>query len=420
MRKYSTVFFLCCCLQYAVAQYKHGSSSLYSSYHGLVMAGYQGWFNAMGDGAGRGWNHYVAHGDFKPGNAKIDLWPDVSEYKKTYPTPFLLGDSSPALLYSPYDASSVDLHFKWMKQYGIDGVFMQRFVADIKGAAALHHNNTVLTNALASATRYGRAIAVMYDLSGMRDSDYAVVTRDWKWLVDSLRITNRGKKQTYLFHRGKPLVTIWGVGFADGRRYGLATVERLVDFFKNDPVYGGCSVMLGVPTYWRDLNHDTETEPHLHTVLRKADIIQPWFVGRFNEETYPSFCPRIKDDIAWCAANQLDYVPVIFPGFSWHNMNPKSPQDQIPRNRGRFFWQQIAGAASSGAKMIYVAMFDEVDEGTAIFKINQNPPIGLSHFVKFEEGIPPDYYLYLAGLAARMLRGEIPVSTAVPLPASPQ
>jgi len=161
---------------------------------------------------------------------------------------------------------------------------------------------------------------------------------------------------------------------------------------------------------------DTEKDPHLHDVLKKADIIHPWFVGRFNEESYPDFKARIKDDIDWCAANHLDYVPVVFPGFSWHNMYQKSPQNQIPRNRGRFYWQQMVGAIQSGAAMIYVAMFDEVDEGTAIFKISKNPPTGLSNFVKFEDDIPADYYLYLTGVAAKMLRKQISFSDTVPLP----
>ena len=66
--------------------------------------------------------------------------------------------------------------------------------------------------------------------------------------------------------------------------------------------------------------------------------------------------------------------------------------------------------------MIYVAMFDEVDEGTAIMKVSQDPPVGSSRFITFEEGIPSDYYLYLTGLAGKMLRSEIPFQQEIPLP----
>lgn len=395
---------------------RHAPASLFMSYHGLVMAGYQGWFNAPGDSAGRGWNHYVSHGEFAPGNCKIDLWPDVSEYPRTYETSFKSADGKPAFLYSSHDSSSVNLHFKWMREYGIDGVFMQRFVADIKRPLGLKHNNTVLSNALKAAARYKRAIALMYDLSGMTEADYQVVIDDWKKLVDSMKLTNAGSNQTYLYHNGKPLVVIWGIGFNDGRKYGLDAADKLVDFFKNDPVYGGCSVMLGVPTYWRTLDRDTEKDPRLHDVLRKADIVHPWFVGRFNEEKYAPIKDLIKEDIAWCRANHLDYVPTVFPGFSWHNMNARSPQNQIPRNRGHFFWKQVTGAISSGAQMLYIAMFDEVDEGTAILKVSQNPPVGESNFVKFEEGVPGDYYLFLAGKAALTLRKKIPLNETPPLP----
>jgi hypothetical protein len=129
-------------------------------------------------------------------------------------------------------------------------------------------------------------------------------------------------------------------------------VEKLVDFLKNDPVYGQCAVMLGVPTYWRDFGNDTEKDPYLHTVLKKADIIHPWFVGRFNEDSYENFKHRIKEDQDWCTANHVDYVPTVFPGFSWHNMYNKSPQNQIPRNSGQFFWKEIVGAEQAGVKNV--------------------------------------------------------------------
>ena len=64
--------------------------------------------------------------------------------------------------------------------------------------------------------------------------------------------------------------------------------------------------------------------------------------------------------------------------------------------------------------MIYVAMFDEIDEGTAIMKVSDNPPVhDKTRFVD-NDGMPSDHYLWLTGLGARMLRGEIPVSFEMP------
>ncbi|RYZ94660.1 MAG: hypothetical protein EOP47_27425 [Sphingobacteriaceae bacterium] len=60
----------------------------YKSYTGLVMAGYQGWFAAEGDGSERGWYHYQGNGGFFPGNTNVDFWPDITEYTKKYKSPF--------------------------------------------------------------------------------------------------------------------------------------------------------------------------------------------------------------------------------------------------------------------------------------------------------------------------------------------
>ena len=105
----------------------------------------------------------------------------------------------------------------------------------------------------------------MYDFSGINEenNDWQVIINDWKHLVDSLQIASGGWNQTYLYHRKKPLVALWGVGFPD-RTNNLKTIEKIIDFLKNDPVYGGCSILLGVPAYWRDFGADTEKDPYLH------------------------------------------------------------------------------------------------------------------------------------------------------------
>jgi hypothetical protein len=98
-------------------------------------------------------------------------------------------------------------------------------------------------------------------------------------------------------------------------------------------------------------------------------------------------------------------MPVVFPGFSWHNMYG-GPSAQIPRLRGQFLWSQFCEAKRANAPMVYVAMFDEVDEGTAIFKCANEVPEGeKSQFVTYE-GLPSDFYLKMVGEGAELIRGE--------------
>lgn len=396
----------------------HARKSRFMSYKGLALAGYQGWFNAEGDGAGRGWNHYYKGRLFEPGACTIDAWPDVSEYDKVYPTSFVNADGTPAKTFSSYDRSTTDLHFKWMKQYGVDGVFMQRFVVSVKSKLGLAHTNVVLENALRAATKYDRAICVMYDLSGMKAEDMQIVKDDWRALVKQMKLTSR-RNNHYLYHNGKPLIAIWGVGFGGGRKYGYEEIQSLIDFFKNDEECGGCSILLGVPTYWRTLGRDTNGDPRLWEMIRQCDIVHPWHVGRYNSpESFLEFSRNIAADMEWCKREHLDYVPVVWPGFSWHNM--QYPEDKtatlnkIPRLKGKFFWTQIARNVSLGATMFYYAMFDEIDEGTAIFKITNTPPVGASKFID-NDHMPSDWYLRLAGEGARMLRKEIPYSEDIPI-----
>jgi len=385
------------------------------------MAGYQGWFRAAGDGSAA--RRYAYGSEERSG---IDAWPDVSEYEKTYETPFVLKDGSKARFFSSLDKSTVDLHFKWMQQYGVDGVFMQRFFNVTREGSGRKESNTILGNALEAASKYKRAIAVMYDLSGLKGKgeDCSSIIDDWKYLVDSLKVTRQSGANTYLHENGKPVVCIWGIGFPD-RPYDIRNIglERLIDFLKNDPVYGNCTVMLGVPTAWRELNADCIHDPYLHTIIKKADIILPWMVQRFSpllHNDMDRYRDMIVDDMEWCRRNNIEYVPCVCPGFSWHNLSKYEfpddvkPVGSIPRQGGRFYWQQLSTAMLAGARMIYVAMFDEVNEGTAIFKVSDNPPVAKNVSFIDMDGQPSDLYLWLTGEAAKMLRKEKPLEMVMP------
>jgi hypothetical protein len=369
-----------------------------------IMCGYQGWFCAPGDGSGRGWVHWNRHNGFQPGSAKVDYWPDVSELDKDerFPTPFVHADGSTAEVFSSFTRKTVLRHFKWMQECGIDGVFLQRFIADLWSPKGLRHCDVVLDHCREGANLYGRTYAVMYDLSGMGGGQMQRVMDDWKLLVDRMQIT---KDPAYLHHHGKPVVTVWGFGFNDGRKYTVEEGMELVKFLKDDPHYGGCTVMLGVPTYWRTLTRDCINDPAMHDLILKADVVSPWTVGRYTSpETASQYAQTtMKQDIAWCAARGKDFMPVVFPGFSWHNMSPRSPQNQIPRLKGQFLWNEFVQDRKAGATMLYQAMFDEVDEGTAVFKCTHDTPVGASHFLDFE-GLPSDFYLKLVGKASKMMR----------------
>jgi hypothetical protein len=382
-----------------------------STLEGKVMCGYQGWFNAEGDGAERGFVHWTKRrGPLASGNAKIDLWPDLSELgsEERFPTGFKHADGRAAEVFSSFKRPTVLRHFEWMREYGIDGAFVQRFIVDLRDPRGLRHNNTVLGHCREGANRSGRAYAVMYDLSGLGAGRIQQVMDDWRGLRTRMRVTD---DPAYLHHRGHPLVAVWGVGFNDGRAYSLGECRSLVQFLKDD----GCSVMLGVPTGWRDRTRDAIDDPVLHEVLELSEVVSPWTVGRYRTPTEARRHGEKtwQPDLAWCAQHKIDFLPVVFPGFSWFNMKGKA-FDSIPRLKGEFLWSQFAAAKRAGATMLYLAMFDEVDEGTAIFKCANDVPVADNTKFLTYEGLPGDFYLRLAGNGAKLLRGELPITDTVP------
>lgn len=375
---------------------------------GKVMCGYQGWFRCAGDGTGEGWRHYEAGGKFEPGHANIDLWPDVSELapEERHATSFHHADGRVAEVFSSVHPATVRRHFRWMREYGIDGVFLQRFAIEALDPNVSGSLDTVLANVRAAAAAEKRNWCLMYDFSGTKPGAMHGAADDWKRLHREGRMDDADP--FYQKFRGKPLVSLWGLGFND-RPPALVDWERLIRFFRAE----GCSVMLGVPCYWRTLDRDAISDPKLHELIALADLVSPWAVGRFGtpEQAAARVDSVLKPDITWCRERGIAYLPVAFPGFSWHNQHKSRGReekfDAIPRLGGRFLWSQALAAKRAEADALYVAMFDEMDEGTAIFKTAQDPPVGASRFLA-EPGLSPDHYLRLTGRIGGLMRGDVP------------
>mmetsp|Transcript_12617 Transcript_12617/g.17605 ORF Transcript_12617/g.17605 Transcript_12617/m.17605 type:complete len:358 (-) Transcript_12617:178-1251(-) len=338
------------------------------------------------------------------------MWPDLSEFDQDElcDTDFSYSNGQTAQLFSSSHPQTVERHTKWMHDYGIDGVFVQRFMVSVYRDRCVR--DLVLNHIRQGSEKYGRVFANMYDISGAKDTTlYSDLKRDWIHLVDNVGIT---KSPQYLHHHGKPVLSIWGFGFKD-RPGDPSQVADLIEWFttKADPQYQ-VTLMGGIPRGWRTLTNDSKTNPKWNKVYRSLDILSPWTVGRYRDETEAdTFRTNVLEpDLKEVEQIGKDYLPVVFPGFSAHNRDSSKKFNGIPRNGGQFYWRQLYNAISANSSQIYVAMFDEVDEGTAIFKTaetaNQSPAQG--YFVNLDEDgiphVPSDWYLRLTGNATTMLK----------------
>lgn len=359
---------------------------------GLLLCGYQGWFNTPGDGSGRGWRHYRGtDGRFDADSAGIDCWPDMSEAspQERYETPLRKPDGSPAFVFSSRNSATVDRHFRWMREYGISGVFFQRFLQEIRTPGGRENSDAVMANVRSAARKHGRVWALMYDASGCEE--FAVFERDFRRFAAG----GAAGEPAYLRYRGRPLVAVWGL---------FANRPGSIPFFEKAVALAhelGYSVMAGADSHWRTAKG--EAAGRVRAVLEQAELVSPWMVGRFSgTEAERYYRETVRPDAEWCRSRGIGFLPVVFPGFSWGNLKGKG-FDLIPRENGAFFRRQLELAEKCGAGMIYVAMFDEMDEGTAIFKLDSVPPSGGRN--RFLAPPPPsDLYLRLAGEAAERLR----------------
>ncbi|MBL8178109.1 MAG: hypothetical protein JNK48_25770 [Bryobacterales bacterium] len=389
---------------------------------GKVLFGYQGWFNCAGDGAPENnWRSW-ARGTPAPDTLTIDMYPDLREFSKDdlcAAPGFTIGGKQ-AYFYSAWNPKVVNAHFRWMKEYGLDGVLAQRFVTAIGRRRS--SGDVLLKNIMAAARAHGRVFAIEYDVTGSPPDQFMkALQEDWKYLVEELKVTAH---PMYLHHGGRPVVSVWGQGLEDARHPPREpeAAKQVVRWFQSEaPEKMRVTYMGGTPARWRTLSRDAQKDPGWAEAYARMDVIQPWTVGRYRDLASVDEWRKdvLEPDIARVAENGKMYMPVIFPGFSWANLKKGDPPNRIPRLGGQFLWRQAYNARVAGARMLKIAMFDEVNEGTAMYKLaakrGDAPEQG--YWLTLDADgmdLPGDWYLKLAREITRMFHGEIPPAEKMP------
>ncbi|XHR27704.1 MAG: glycoside hydrolase family 71/99-like protein [Chthoniobacteraceae bacterium] len=366
------------------------------SLKGTIMVGYQGWFrmpNDLCDNGGRHW--FKAPTAESAVNYATDMWPDMSAYPQSAwmrAGDLLTQSGKPALLFSSASPEVVNQHFRWMRESKIDGAFVQRFMGHRAGG----DDGTpewVLYAIRQAAHAEKRLWAIEYDVSGLiNENAQVVLKKDWAWLVDELKITS---DPYYARENGKPVVFLWGFP-VKSRGFKPDVAEEVVRFFKNDPVYGGNYLIGGISSQWRQ---QPEWLPH----LRNYDAILTW-QGRNYEEDRKEF-----QQIG------VKYYPHVWPGFSWSHLKNVSGQ-YTPREGGKFYWNLMTKALQAGNDWLFVGMFDEYDEGTAIMPMSDDAPPPQLNGGRFliNEGHPSMWWLKLTSYAKEILENQRSKSQPMP------
>lgn len=401
--------FALCWVSYALA-----SPSDPTTLNKKIMVGYQGWHSTASDGAGIEWTHWSNDGSQVPGPATVhvDAFPALTEYPANVlaPVNFSFHNGTVAKLFSSQYLDTTLLHFKWMADYHIHGAFVQRFLQGLDSPAILAARTRVANHARTAAELYGRVFALEYDVSGVADAALLpTLTNDWDQVVSNLTTS-----PAYLHHGGKPVVIVWGLGFSDsGHPATPATATLIQDFFEARNV----TLIGGVPTYWRTLRNDARADPAWTPIYLRFAFLHPWLVGRFPDDAGADseLAENILPDLQLCQEHGVGYLPVVWPGFSWANMHGgTTPLNMIPRRSGTFLYHQLDNVLRrANITAVFGAMFDELDEGTAMMKIaatrEELPAQGQFIYAGIDgEAVRGDWWLYLLGVAADALGGVAP------------
>ncbi|KAJ3558848.1 hypothetical protein NP233_g11416 [Leucocoprinus birnbaumii] len=381
----------------------------------LIWPGHQGW---------SGWYDQHIPDMERPG---FDIWPDMSSYSPSelYPVPgvtnslneqmHLFSSRNPVTVQRHASLDSAPLyvdnphhrHFRWMREYEIDGALLHRWASDLLVGREniLKLRDDILDNVRAAAEKEGRVFAIEYSFSGTGTPTLLKdLTRDWKHLIHDKDLL---ASSSYLRENGKPVICLLGLG--DGHTvHNPILIRSIVAMFRS--VTPGGAYILGIlPHNWKLGLTDARKNPELVNVwLSEFDAIGPG--------PSPGNRERMQGDkdfvTAWLAdrgvGRKIDYIPTVCPGESRYNAygaNSESLVNLIQRDGGRFLWEQLYSASRLGVRTIIGMSWDDFRVGFALILAIPTRSL-LPQSTKFRSlaldadgyDLPSDWYMQISEL----------------------
>lgn len=430
--------------------------------------GYQCWHFAKGDGRidhpdirDDPWVHWFDddnEGSFEQVHG--DFWPDFSDYEAAgvplYDTQMRYPNGEPVKVYSCWDYETVDLHIKWVAEYGLKGVFFQRQALNINNSRSRALFDRVALHVWRACEKYNVKFAMMPcnnyiempgdDTVAKRELVKENIINDWKYIVDELRVPGRPgyrmiDSPMYAYQKNRqgiprPVMGLWGLGW-DNRPMTPGDAREIISAFHNDDEYSAY-VMGGLTHDWRS---DPKSAEWLE-LYKELDMVSPWRVI-FAIKTSDDVRSTMREDLEYCYDNGLDYNPVISAGASTrHKLGEVEKRNWKPRYTGQHMWNQALElergwgaleqsrglAPGSLPRFLYLAMLDEIDEGTALYKqaesqgnlpVNDTNDQTLNLVALDEDGttVSADFYLRLSKATQDLLFGSMAPTQDVPIPA---
>jgi hypothetical protein len=399
------------------------------NYKNQLIAYFQAWFAAAGDGSPPNrWVNWAWGVTPAPGQAVFDLYPDVQAYRveDLYQTNLgILGTGDPSRLFSSDRMGVVDQHFQWMRDHGIDGAELQHHWAQINNPDGPWDvlpfrawRTSVTRKFRAAAEQHGRTFYISFDLHSVSNPERsATAVGDLKGYWDNEMEGNVGvtSSPAYARQNGKPVIALSGLGF-DHIEFSPAQALELIRWFKQKGFY----VVGVVHPWWSDHGPNPAA---WRSVYAELSMIRPWMVGMVHSED------RVAS-VYWDSLNRtktfadsvgIDLGTIIFPGTTtWINANPTGQNVSIPRSGGKLYWNQVDVAARLNAQVV-IATFDEYNESTAIApaaESRQQTPQNQWFVTLADDGydMSSDSFLRLTGEIKQVLRGQRIWTRKIPIP----